>query len=307
LAPVNRALLLIAVAAGLSAVLLILGLSRRILAPVETLTAAARRMEAGDLSQRVEIKSRDEIGDLARAFNAMADGLTRLEELRRNMVSDVAHELRTPLSNIQGYLEAIQDGVVEPEQRIIDSIHEEALLLNRLVDDLQDLSLAEAGQLRLERRPTELAPVVWKAVEAIQPQAAASEITLRVDLPEGLPLVDVDPERVGQVLRNLLDNALTHTPAGGKIAVTAGASGRWVEVSVQDTGDGITAEDLPHVFERFYRADKSRSRATGGAGLGLAIARQLVEAHGGEIGAQSDGVPGRGTRFSFRLPVEGGG
>jgi signal transduction histidine kinase len=193
LASVNRTLLLIAVAAGLSALLLILGLSRRILAPVEALTAAVRRMEAGDLSQRVEIESRDEIGELARAFNAMADGLTRLEELRRNLVSDVAHELRTPLSNIQGYLEALQDGVVEPKRRITDSLYEEALLLNRLVDDLQELALAEAGQLRLERRPVVLADVVDRAVEAVRPRAAAKEVGLRVNPPEDLPLVDVDP------------------------------------------------------------------------------------------------------------------
>jgi signal transduction histidine kinase len=320
LTSVNRTLLLIAVVAGLGAVLLILGLSRRILTPVEALTAAVHRMEAGDLSQRVEVTSRDEIGELARAFNAMADGLARLEELRRNMVTDVAHELRTPLSNIRGYLEALQDGVVEPERRIIDSLHEEAMLLNRLVDDLQELSLAEAGQLKLERHPVALADVVDRAVEAVRPRADAEKITLQVDLPEDL-LVDVDPQRVGQVLRNLLDNGLTYMPPGGEIAVTARAAcpepggalspveglskGRgsdpWVEVSVRDTGSGIAAEDLPYIFERFYRADKSRSRATGGAGLGLAIAKQLIEAHGGRIEVESE--IGQGTQFTFTLPV----
>lgn len=316
LAPVNSALLLIAAGAGLVAVLLILGLSRRILAPVEALTAAARRMEAGDLSQRVEIASRDEIGDLARSFNQMADGLARLEELRRQSVTDVAHELRTPLSNIRGYLEAIQDGVVEPESRVIDSLHEEAMLLNRLVDDLQDISLAEAGQLRLERQPVALADVVDRAVEAARPRSVAEGVTLRVDLPDELPLVDVDPRRIGQVLRNLLDNGLTHTGAGGEIAVTAQVacpesgrrSGRWVEVSVRDTGSGIAPEALPYIFDRFYRADKSRSRATGGTGLGLAIVKQLVEAHGGRIEVESRGEPLRsptaeGTRFTFTLPA----
>ncbi|MDY7040344.1 MAG: ATP-binding protein [Chloroflexota bacterium] len=300
LASANRTLLLIAVGASLGAVLLILGLSRRIFAPVEALTAAARRMEAGDLSQRVGITSQDEIGDLGQAFNSMADGLARLEELRRNMVTDVAHELRTPLSNIRGYLEGLQDGVVEPERHIIDSLYEEAMHLNRLVDDLQELSLAEAGQLRLERRPVALADLVDKAVEAVRPRADAEGITLQVDLPEDLPLVDVDPQRIGQVLRNLLDNALTHTPSGEEIAVAASASGQWVEVGVRDTGSGIAAEDLPYVFERFYRADKSRSRATGGAGLGLAIARQLVEAHGGQIEVESE--IGRGTQFTLTLP-----
>ncbi|MBE9472796.1 MAG: HAMP domain-containing protein [Chloroflexi bacterium] len=305
LAPVNRALLLIAVAAGLSAILLILGLSRRILAPVETLTAAVRRMEAGDLSQRLEITSRDEIGDLAQAFNRMADGLARLEELRRNMVTDVAHELRTPLSNIRGYLEALQDGMIKPDRGVVDSLHEETMLLNRLVDDLQELSLAEAGQLRLERQPVALADVVDRAVEAARPRAAAEGVVLRADLPEDLPLADVDPRRIGQVLRNLLDNGLTHTGTGGEITVAGHLDGEWIKVSVQDTGAGIAAEDLPYVFERFYRADKSRSRATGGAGLGLAIAKQLVEAHGGRITVESEA--GRRTEFTFTLPVGGDG
>jgi signal transduction histidine kinase len=268
---------------------------------VEILTAAVRRMEAGDLSQRVEITSRDEIGDLARAFNLMADGLARLEELRRQLVTDVAHELRTPLSNIRGYLEALQDGVVEPDRRIVDSLHEETMLLNRLVDDLQELSLAEAGQLRLDRHPVALADVVDRAVEAVRPRAAAKGVELQVDLPEDLPLVDVDPRRIGQVLRNLLDNGLTHTGPGGEIGIAARASGQWVEVSVRDTGTGIAAEDLPYVFDRFYRADRSRSRATGGAGLGLAIVKQLVEAHGGRVEVESE--VGRGTEFTFTVPL----
>jgi signal transduction histidine kinase len=308
LTSVNRTLLLIAVVAGLGAVLLILGLSRRILTPVEALTEAVRRMEAGDLSQRVEVTSRDEIGELAWAFNSMADGLARLEELRRNMVTDVAHELRTPLSNIRGYLEALQDGVVEPERHIVDSLHAEAMLLNRLVDDLQELSLAEAGQVKLERQPIALVDIVDRAVEAVRPRAEAEGITLQIDLPDDF-LVDVDPQRIGQVLRNLLDNGLTHTPPGGEVDVAARAacpepsrrSDQWVEVSVRDTGAGIAAEDLPYVFERFYRADKSRSRATGGAGLGLAIAKQLVEAHGGRIWVES--TEGEGSTFTFALPT----
>jgi len=303
---VNRTLLLVALGAGLGAVLLILGLSRRILAPVEALTAAARRMEAGDLSQRVEIASQDEIGDLAHAFNRMADGLARLEELRRNMVADVAHELRTPLTNVRGYLEAIRDGVVEPEPRVIDSLYEEAMLLNHLVDDLQELSLVEAGKLHLVRQPLAPADLVDRAVEAFVPRAEAKDVTLQVEVPEDLPLVDVDAQRIGQVLRNLLENGLIHTPAGGQVGVTGrlASGGRWVEITVWDTGAGIAAIDLPHVFERFYRADRSRSRATGGAGLGLAIARQLVEAHGGRIGVESE--VGRATRFTFTLPVAEG-
>ena len=301
LAGINRALLLAAVVASLAAVLLTVGLSRRILGPVSTLTAAARRMERGDLSQRVEVQSEDEIGELARAFNAMADGLTRLEDLRRSMVSDVAHELRTPLSNIQGYLEALLDGVVQPKREVIDSLHEEAMLLNRLVDDLQELALAEAGQLKLERRPVAPADLVTRAMEAARAQAAASGITLQVDLPADLSLVDVDPQRIGQVLGNLLSNALTHTPSGGEVVVAAQARESEVELSVSDTGEGILPEHLPYIFERFYRADKSRSRATGGTGLGLAIARQLVEAHGGRIEVESE--VGQGAVFTFTLPI----
>ncbi|MFB0545796.1 MAG: sensor histidine kinase, partial [Anaerolineae bacterium] len=205
----------------------------------------------------------------------------------------------------------------EPERRIIDSLYEEAMLLSHLVDDLQDLALAEAGQLRLERRPVVVADVVDRAVEAVRPRAEAKEMALQVDLPADLPLVDVDPQRVGQVLRNLLDNALTHTPPGGEIAIAAHAacpeprgalslskgrrSGQWVEVSVRDTGVGIDAEHLPYIFERFYRANKSRSRATGGTGLGLAITRQLIEAHGGRIEVESE--IGQGMQFTFTLPV----
>ena len=301
LASINRALLLAAGVAGLAAVLLTLVLSRRILRPVEALTAAARRMERGDLSQRVEVHSQDEIGELAQAFNAMADGLARLEELRRNMVTDVAHELRTPLSNIRGYLEALQDGVIETKPEVIDSLHEEAMLLNRLVDDLRELTLAEAGQLKLERRPVAPADLVDRALEAARAQAAAKGITLQADLPEDLPLVDIDSQRIGQVLGNLLNNALTHTPSGGKVVVAARAKQLTVELSVSDTGEGIPPERLPYIFERFYRADRSRSRATGGTGLGLSIAKQLVEAHGGRISVASQ--LGKGTTFTFTMPV----
>jgi signal transduction histidine kinase len=317
LTAINRALLLAAGVAGLAAVLLTLVLSRRILRPVEALTTAARRMEKGDLSQRVEVHSNDEIGELARAFNAMADGLARLEELRRNMVTDVAHDLRTPLSNIRGYLEAVQDGVVEPKPEVISSLHEEAILLSRLVDDLQELALAEAGQLRLECRPVAPADVVNRAMEAARAQASAKGIALRADLPADLPLVSVNPQRIGQVLGNLLSNALTHTSSGGEVVVAArrcpepcpelsrrvveGARESQVEVSVRDTGEGIPPEHLPYIFERFYRADRSRSRATGGTGLGLSIAKQLVEAHGGRLSVASQ--VGRGTTFTFTLPV----
>jgi len=301
LATVNRTLLWAALSGALAAVLLTSILSRRILGPVEALTSAVRQMTKGDLSQRVEVQSRDEIGELAQAFNTMADGLARLEQLRRNMVADVAHELRTPLSNVRGYLEALRDGVMESTPATLDLLHSEAMLLSHLVDDLQELALAEAGQLSLNRQVVDLGQVAARTVEAVQPRAQAKGITLRLDVLEDLPLVGIDPQRIGQVLGNLLSNALTHTPSGGEIAVTATTRGASVEISVSDTGEGIPPEYLPHVFERFYRVDKSRSRAAGGTGLGLAIAKQLVEAHGGQISVESE--PGQGTCFTFTLPV----
>jgi signal transduction histidine kinase len=300
---VNRGLLWIAVVAGLVAVALVLGASRRIFAPVEALTAAVRRMKAGDLDQRVEVESDDEIGELGLAFNGMADELARAEQLRRNMVSDVAHELRTPLTSIRGYLEAMREGMLEPEPQLIESLHEEALLLNHLVDDLQELSLAEAGQLRLDPREVSVADVISHAVTAAGPRGEAGNVDLHVDVADDLPLVEIDARRIGQVLRNLLDNALRHTPPGGEVSVAARLVEDGVEVSVRDTGSGIDPSDLPYVFERFYRADKARSRDTGGVGLGLAIAMQLIEAHGRTIEVESE--PGEGARFYFVLPVAG--
>jgi signal transduction histidine kinase len=276
-------------------------LSRRISAPVKTLAAAARELGQGDLSQRVTFKERDEIGELARAFNAMADEMEKTERLRRNMVVDTAHELRTPLTNIRGYLEAVQEGLKQPDADLIRSIDEEAATLARLVSDLQELSLAEAGELGLDFQPESVAALVGQAVAAAGAQATKKQVTVTSQVPRGLPRVNVDRQRIGQVLRNLLDNAIAHTPAGGSIIVAAEKPGDRVKVSVSDTGEGIPPEDLPNIFERFYRVDRSRTRATGGSGLGLTIARRLVEAHGGTIEALSE--PGKGSLFTFTLPV----
>jgi signal transduction histidine kinase len=302
LSAVNRSLLFGTLIAGAAAVLITLLLAGRIVRPVEQLTEAAQRMEKGDLTVRVAVDSDDEIGQLAHAFNAMAGGLEQQEQLRRNMVGDVAHELRTPLTNLRGYLEAARDGLLSPDTAFVDNLYEETMLLQRLVADLQDLAQAEAGQLTLARRPAALAAIVEQAVAALRPQADLKAIALSTDLPPDLPLVDVDPERIGQVLRNLLGNAVAHTPVGGEIAVTARAGDGEVSVSVQDTGAGIPAEHLPYVFDRFYRADPSRARQTGGAGLGLAIVRQLVVAHGGTISVTSE--PGQGSTFTFTLPTQ---
>lgn len=296
-----RTLLLAALAAGTAGLLLSFALSRRILRPVEALTLAARRMEAGDLDQRVEVRERDEIGDLARAFNAMAERRATAERLRRDLVSDVAHELRSPLTNLRCQIEALQDGLVRPSPESLGSLAEEVALLETLIDDLQDLALAEAGQLDLERAPVDLAGEVERVVKALRPRLEAGGLHVEVDLPPDLPPVNADARRLAQILRNLLGNALTHTPPGGTVRVRGRRAGAEVEVTVADTGPGIPREHLPFLFERFYRTDASRTRATGGAGLGLAIVKQWTAAHGGRVWVESE--EGRGSVFGFSLPA----
>jgi signal transduction histidine kinase len=298
---VNQSLLVAASLAGLVALLLTVGLSRRIVAPLQSLTAAALRVEQGDLTQRVPEGGKDEVGNLARAFNSMAGAMAHNEELRRHMVSDAAHELRTPLTNVRGYLEALRDGVLEPDPQTLDSIFEEARLLERLVDDLQELALAEAGQLRMKRQPVPIEEVAERSASSARPQFIARGLRLDTRIDGELPLVLADAERVGQVLRNLLNNAAAHTPEGGVVTVSVRRVESFVEVAVTDTGIGIAAKDLPLVFERFYRADRSRARATGGAGLGLTIAKNIVEAHGGTIKVESQS--GQGASFTFTVPV----
>lgn len=275
-------------------------LSKRLLAPAETLAGAARALGGGDLSYRVNVRSKDEFGQLAKTFNAMASDLQQTEELRRNVVADVAHELRTPLSNIRGYLEAMRDGVLEPDTTTIGSIYEEAILLERLVTDLQELALADAGQLTLLHRSTDMRDIINQALAALQLEARSKNLSLAAELPEEPVIGDIDPERVGQVLRNLLSNAISYTPEEGRVSVQLLEEGSTLRVNVVDTGPGIPAADLPYVFERFYRVDKSRARSTGGAGLGLTIAKRLVEAHGGTMEVASE--PGEGSCFSFTLP-----
>jgi signal transduction histidine kinase len=296
---VTRSLLVGVLVGGGVAVALALAFARGILRPIGALTAAARHMEQGDLSQRVVVHSDDEIGRLGHAFNGMAEGLARTEQLRRTMVTDVAHELRTPLTNLRGYLEAVRDGVTLPRPEVIESLYEEAMLLSHLVDDLQDLSLSEGGRLVLRREAVDVHALLTSAAQSIGPRASGLEVTVEVT-PE-LPMAWADPQRIGQVLRNLLANAVTHTAPGGRVTLRAAASGEHLRIEVRDTGSGIAAEHVPNVFERFYRADPSRTRATGGAGIGLAIVKQLVEAHGGTVGLAS--VLGEGSCFAFTLPV----
>jgi len=292
----------VGVAACAVAILLGLILTWQLTDPLRKLKAAAQGIAGGDLSQRVDIKSKDEIGELGRAFNEMAEHLSRAEELRRNMTADIAHELRTPLSVIRGNLEAIADGVFPPTKENVDSIHREAVLLSRLVDDLQELALAEAGQLRIEPELTDVTSLIGRVVANVAPRAESEGISIVTDLAPDLPLVSVDSQRIGQVISNLVDNALRHSPEGGKVTVSSKRVGEAVQVDVVDQGPGLSPEELSLVFDRFYRGDKTRARATGGAGLGLAIVKQLVEAHGGRVWVES--TEGQGATFSFTLPVQ---
>jgi signal transduction histidine kinase len=282
------------------AIILTFVLSRHILAPVKALSRAARQFGKGDFSRRVDSDDKGELGELASSFNTMADDLERTERLRRNMVADIAHELRTPLSNLSGYLEAIRDGVIQPDEASVASLSEEASTLARLVDDLQELSLYDAGELKLITGPDDIGRLVRDALNAMQSRAIAKGLTLSADIPASLPQANIDSQRIRQVLNNLLANAMAHSGPGGRVTVTVWQWEGRIYVSVADTGEGIPAEDLPYIFERFYRVDKSRTRSTGGSGLGLTIARRLVEAHGGTIEVESQ--PGRGSIFTFNVP-----
>ncbi len=305
----NRSLLQAGLIAGGLGVLLGLAISRNLSAPLAGLAAAARRISQGEFTQQVPVRGSQEVADLARAFNDMAAALQQAELLRQNMVADVAHELRTPLAVIQGNLQAILDEVYPLEKSEIATIYDETLILSRLINDLRELARAEAGQLSLNIRPLSLAPVVEKAVPLFEGIAQEHDIRLGTALPAYLPPVLADADRVQQVIHNLLANALRYSTPGGEVTLTAesvaGPTGgpAFVRVVVADTGPGITSQDLPHVFDRFWRADHSRSRDQGGSGLGLAIARQLIETQGGQIGVESEGVPGQGSRFWFTLPV----
>jgi two-component system OmpR family sensor kinase/two-component system sensor histidine kinase BaeS len=276
-------------------------LSRSFTAPLQRLAAAARAVASGDLGQQVKVEGSAEIAEVGQAFNEMTAALEEGEELRQNLVADVAHELRTPLSVLQGNLGAILDDVYPLEKAEIARLYDETRLLSRLVDDLRELALAEAGQLGINLRPTDVANILRVAAASFEPAAESKAIQLTMEVPDNLPLTMADPDRLAQVLRNLLTNALRHTPEKGLIAVSASTVADGVEIAVSDSGEGIAPEDLPHVFARFYRVDRSRSRTEGGAGLGLAIVKAIVEAHGGQVSAASGG-PGQGSTFSFTLP-----
>ncbi|MHB1133218.1 MAG: sensor histidine kinase [Chloroflexota bacterium] len=285
-----------------AAVLASLFVSRRLVRPIQQLSAASQRIAAGHYAERVEQASGDEVESLAYSFNQMAASLEETERRRLTLIADVAHELRTPLASIEGYAEGLLDGVVEPAPETFALLHTEADRLRRLVDDLQELSRAEARQLPLQAKPVPPERLLRTVAERLAPQFADKGVELQVGPASNLPAVLADEGRALQVLTNLLSNALRYTAPGGRVAVAARRRGEAVAFEVVDTGVGIAAEHLPHLFERFYRADRSRSRSAGGSGIGLTIAKHLVEAQGGTIEARSAGI-GLGSTFVFTLPL----
>ncbi|MFF4761238.1 sensor histidine kinase [Streptomyces sp. NPDC001292] len=289
---VGTAGLVLAVTVAVTAVV-----AHRLVRPLRALTEAAQ--QPPQLHVRVPVTTRDETGILAEAFNDLTERREHLEDQRKAMVSDIAHELRSPLTNIRGWLEVTRDGVVDPDPTLLSSLHEEAMVLQRIIDDLQDLAAADAGTLRLHREPVPAADLLDQVAAAHRVAAHTAGVTLHTEA-EGSPWIDADPVRMRQALGNLVSNALRHTPDGGTVALTVRRDGDDVVFTVADTGSGIAQEDLPHVFERFWRAEKSRSRRTGGSGLGLSIVRHLLAAHDGTVVAASE--PGAGAVFILRLP-----
>lgn len=274
-------------------------LTRRVLRPLREMMETTRLISGGDYSSRVATRTRDEIGILAVAFNQMTDNLERVERLRRNMISDVAHELRTPLSNIRGYLEALQDGVVPPTRETVDLLLGETLRLVELVEGLLDLARADGARMTLSLREVDFTGLIKRKLQNFELQFANRGIRVSSRAFDAVVMVRADPDKLGQVLDNLLKNALDYTPPDGWVSILLKEIDLGVQFSIENSGPGIAPEDLPFVFERFFRGEKSRSRDYGGTGIGLAVVKELVEAHGGEVGVES----GSGeTRFWLTLP-----
>jgi len=287
-----------------AAVALVTGLilTRQITRPVKALITGARRIAKGELSYRVKTRSNDEIGELADSFNSMAETLEQVEQSRRQLTADIAHELRTPLTIIEGTVEGILDDVFEADSEHLNSIKEQTLLLTHLINDLRDISLAESGQLTLNLQPADIVDLVQRVVTGFEPNAGEKNIRLDLNSAVESLEMELDPVRMEQVISNLLRNAIRHTPVDGSITVTIDRTEKDLELSVSDTGEGIEPEDLPHIFERFYRSGTSRSRKEGGTGLGLAIVKQMVEAHGGTVSVES--TMGKGSTFIISLPIQ---
>ncbi len=296
----RRTLAIAALLAGGLGLVMSIVISYMLAQPLGHLALAARSFAGRDWSHRVQERGADEIREVAREFNTMAQTIQDADAQRRNLMADVAHELRTPLTVLQGNLRAMLDGVYPLEMREIGSLYDETRLLSRLVDDLRELALADAGQLPLHVQSVDLPECVGSVVASFAPVAEAQGVALQFDDTPGIRL-NADPDRLSQIVRNLLANALRHTPGGGRIVVSVRQAAGAVEIDVADTGEGIPAQELPHVFDRFYRGDKSRARSSGSTGLGLAIAKAWIEAMGGSIGVTSE--EGKGSRFRLTLPL----
>jgi len=297
---ITQLLLLGALATFAVSLLLAVFLSRTLSRPIRELTSATRAIADGDLSQQVPVRSRDELGELAGSFNRMSAELARSLHLRRQMTADIAHELRTPLSLILGHAEAVHDGVLPPTAENFEIIRDEAARLEHLVEDLRTLSLADAGELSFAPQDVSPGDLLREVTSMYRYRAEQQNVTLKEQDEPGLPALHLDVGRMTQVLTNILDNAFRHTPEGGKIFLTAARADGGVELTIRDSGPGVSIEDLSRIFDRFYRADASRQRE-GGSGLGLAIAKSIVEMHGGQISASAP--PGEGLRISVFLPV----
>ncbi len=297
-----RDALLVAAFAALEAALIVsISVSTRIVEPLQAISEVSRRLAQGFYHERTVIKSDDELAELSRSVNQLAETLEQTEQRRMALMADVTHEIRTPLATIAGYMEGLLDGVIQPDPQTFQLVLHESVRLRRLVDDLQLLSRAEAGQIPIMPAPCNLRRIIANVSTRMQPEVEQYNISLHLALPDTIPAVYADPDRVDQIMINLLTNACRYTPEGGSITVRTRDEENFVIVSVEDTGIGIAPEHQKHLFERFYRVDKSRARASGGSGIGLTITRHLVYAQGGEIWVTSDGV-GQGSQFHFTLP-----
>lgn len=300
-----QGLILATALAAVGALVLSYFVARQIARPVQQMLKATQRIGGGHYAERVVIpvaNTGDELGQLATSFNEMASALEQTERRRVELVGDVAHELRTPITTLTGYLEGLLDGVVEPSPETWAKLHTESLRLRRLVDDLQELSRAEARQIPLHAKSISPASIIGVAQERVESQYAEKGLELDIGALTGLPDVSADPDRAVQALTNLLTNALRYTPSPGRVEITVTREGNMLAFHVRDTGVGIAPENLPRVFERFYRVEKSRTRALGGTGIGLTISKALVEAMRGTMRAESAGL-GKGSMFTFTLPI----
>jgi signal transduction histidine kinase len=306
LADVTRALMIaglvvVALAAGLATLL-----ARSINRPLAEMEQAALRFAQGDYTARVSPRGRDEVATLGQTFNQMAESVGSVEQLRRELVANVSHDLRTPLTVIRGYLEGLRSGQIADRrsaEMAFEAMQAEVARLLHLVDDLRQAAALDSGSLPLNRRPITATALASEAIDRITPLAEAKGVHLRSEVPADLPPLNLDEDRMGQALFNLLENAVRHTPAGGTILLTAQNQGEYLQLIVQDDGAGIPAQHLPHIFERFYRADRARNPSEGRAGLGLSIVKAIVEAHGGAVTVDSAGIPGQGSVFTVSLPV----